>query len=84
MFKRNIAHQVVMLLPGIILALFIAAIAKYIENSLPVHLIGASIIALFIGMIINHFKKPNPMIKRGLTFTSKNKFITSFFILSFD
>jgi len=71
MFKKISLLKVVRLLPGITMALFIAAIAKYIENLLPVHLIGASVIALFIGMIINSFKQPNQMIKAGLTFTSK-------------
>ena len=47
------------LLPGFGLALIIAAAAKFIESLLPIHLIGASVIALFIGMIINHFWKPN-------------------------
>ena len=43
------------LCPGFILALAIAAAAKWIESLLPVHLIGASVIALFIGMILNLF-----------------------------
>lgn len=59
------------LVPGFALALVIAALAKLIEGLLPIHLIGASVIALFIGMIINHFWKPNDMFKGGLQFTSK-------------
>lgn len=59
------------LLPGFALALIIAAVSRFIEGLLPVHLIGASVIALFIGMVINHFFKPNTLIKPGLTFTSK-------------
>ena len=51
--------SVVKLVPGFALALAIAAVAKLIESLLPIHLIGASVIALFIGMIINHFWKPN-------------------------
>ena len=42
-----------MVLPGFALALVIALAARLIEGLLPVHLIGASVIALFIGMIIN-------------------------------
>ena len=38
---------------------------------MPIHLIGASVIALFIGMIINHFWKPNDTFSAGLKFTSK-------------
>lgn len=59
------------LVPGFALAIVIAALAKLIEGLLPIHLIGASVIALFIGMIINHFWKPNEMFKGGLQFTSK-------------
>ena len=59
------------LVPGFALALVIAALARLIEGLLPIHLIGASVIALFIGMIINHFWKPNDTFKGGLQFTSK-------------
>lgn len=59
------------LAPGFGLALVIAALAKVIEMLLPIHLIGASVIALFMGMIINHFMKPKPMLAEGLKFTSK-------------
>lgn len=58
-------------IPGFAFALVIAAVAKIIENMLPIHLIGASVIALFIGMIINHFWKPNETFSLGLKFTSK-------------
>ena len=58
-------------LPGFGLALIIAAVAKWLESLLPIHLIGASVIALFIGMIINNFWKPNKLIAGGLKFTSK-------------
>ncbi|MGN1161352.1 MAG: YeiH family protein [Candidatus Fimenecus sp.] len=59
------------LIPGFAAALIIAAVAKLIESILPIHLIGASVIALFIGMIINHFWKPNDTFSAGLKFTSK-------------
>lgn len=59
------------LLPGFVIALAIAAIAKVIEGLLPVHLIGASVIALFLGMIINNFWKPSELFSKGLSFTSK-------------
>ncbi len=71
MSKKNILSQIVKLAPGIIIALLIAAIAKYIEYLLPIHLIGASVIALFIGMIVNSFVQLNETIKPGLKFTSK-------------
>ena len=59
------------ILPGFASALLIAAIAKWLESLLPVHLIGASVIALFIGMLINQMKKPGKTITIGLKFTSK-------------
>ncbi len=60
--------------PGISLALALAAIAKCLENiesNLGTELIGASVIALFLGMIINHFFKPNAITVSGIKFTSK-------------
>lgn len=59
------------LIPGFALALVIATVAKLIESWLPIHLIGASVIALFIGMIINYFWKPTQPFSGGLKFTSK-------------
>lgn len=58
------------ILPGLLTALLIAAIATFLEGLLPIHLIGASVIALFIGMIINHFWQPK-ILQKGLKFTSK-------------
>lgn len=62
------------LLPGCALALVIAAIAKgleALESNAGLHLIGASVIALFIGMIVNHFYRPNEKTTPGIRFTSK-------------
>ncbi len=56
--------------PGIVAALAIAALSKWLESLLPIHLIGASVIALFIGMLLNYFWHP-AWLKPGLTFTSK-------------
>lgn len=58
-------------IPGIALALFIAAAARFLESLLPIHIIGASVIALFIGMIINGFWQPAGMMAKGIVFTSK-------------
>lgn len=63
--------SILSLLPGFALALCIAAVAKWLESLLPIHLIGASVIALFIGMLINNFWKPNELVRKGLKFTSK-------------
>lgn len=57
--------------PGFLLALLVAFCARFIEAILPIHLIGASVIALFIGMGINQIKKPSKKIQVGLKFTSK-------------
>lgn len=58
------------ILPGFTVAILIAFCAQFIENLLPIHLIGGSVIALFIGMILNHFWKPESL-NPGLKFTSK-------------
>lgn len=58
------------IIPGLLISLAIAFIARLIENLLPIHIIGASVIALFIGMIINHFWKPS-YLNPGIKFTSK-------------
>ena len=57
-------------LPGFLISVAVAAVAKFLESLLPIHVIGASVIALFLGMIINSFFKPD-FIKAGIKFTSK-------------
>ena len=67
-------EKVKKLLPGCALALVIAAVAKLLEmgeNAANLHFIGASVIALFIGMIVNRFYRPNPVTAPGIRFTSK-------------
>ncbi len=62
------------LLPGCALALVIAAVAKLLEmweSAANLHFIGASVIAMFIGMIVNRFYKPNSVTAPGIKFTSK-------------
>lgn len=63
-------------IPGILMALAIAMVARFLEgplleNLLHIHLIGDSVIALFLGMLINYFKTPGPTLAKGLKFTSK-------------
>ena len=58
-------------LPGFLAAVVIAAVAKWLESLLPIHLIGASVIALFIGMGIHALRKPGNRLLPGLKFTSK-------------
>ena len=62
------------MLPGCVIALVIAVVAKFLEQleeSVGLHLIGASVIAMFIGMIVNRFYAPNDKTKPGIKFTSK-------------
>ena len=58
-------------LPGIAVSVVIAAVAVFIENLLPIHLIGGAVIAMFIGMIVNHFVGKNGVLTAGVKFTSK-------------
>ena len=66
----NIIKNTGKIIPGLAISLIIALISKTLESLLPVHIIGASVIALFIGMVINHFWKPE-FLKPGIKFTSK-------------
>lgn len=68
------SKKITTLIPGAALALGIACIAKWLEtleSSAGLHLIGASVIALFIGMAINAFFQPNKTTAPGIKFTSK-------------
>ena len=67
---KKIAKTYLEILPGLVVSLLLAMVAKIIEGLLPIHVIGASVIALFLGMIINSFFRPKWM-KAGLKFTSK-------------
>lgn len=67
----NTAEKYSRCIPGFIVAIAIAACAKYLENLLRIHFIGASVIALFTGMMINSFWQPTPFFSPGLKFTSK-------------
>ncbi len=58
------------IIPGLVAALVIAFGATFIEALLPIHLIGSSIIALFIGIVLNTFRKSD-YLDEGLKFTSK-------------
>ena len=68
------SKKITALIPGAALALGIACIAKWLEtleSSAGLHLIGASVIALFIGMAINAFFQPNKTTAPGIKFTTK-------------
>ena len=59
------------ILPGAAAALAVAVSARLIEFILPVHLIGAPVLALFIGMGINWILPSLTRLEPGLVFTSK-------------
>ncbi len=63
--------KVLKVFPGMILSFLIAALAWFIESILPIHIIGAAVIAMFIGMIFNHFLKSTTIFSSGIKFTSK-------------
>ena len=63
--------KILKLIPGILLSVAIAAVATFIENLLPIHVIGGAVIAMFLGMIINHFVHLPSVFSTGMKFTSK-------------
>lgn len=71
MKTQKSSQPVIGLLPGFCAALWIAVVAKFLENLLPIHLIGASVIALFIGMAFNPWISKHKDFQPGLKFTSK-------------
>jgi len=63
--------KVLKMFPGIVLSVGVAFIACLIESLLPIHIIGSAVIAMFIGMILNHFLRNTKVFSSGLKFTSK-------------
>lgn len=66
--------KLISLLPGVVLALVIAGVAELLESmekAAGLHFIGASVIALFIGMGVNSIWKPSKITAPGIRFTSK-------------
>lgn len=69
------------IMPGFLLAACIAFLAKLIEGLLPIHLMSASVIALFIGMMINSMKIGNNLLEPGIKFASKRVLKLSIILL---
>lgn len=69
--KNSLIMKLAKPIPGFAIAILIAVVARFIEELLPIHLIGASVIALFLGMFLNTLHKPGPLLTTGLKFTSK-------------
>ena len=63
--------KILKLFPGILLAASLAALACWIENLLPIHLIGSAVIAMFLGMALNPLMQKTKLFAAGLKFTSK-------------
>ena len=59
------------ILPGFAVSVSIALAACWLESLLPVHLIGSAVIAMFLGMLVNHFAPGMGPLAPGLKFTSK-------------
>ena len=71
---KKFCKTVLSYIPGAAIAIAIAAVAKLLEGlekKLGFEVIGASVIALFIGMAVNAFHKPNEITAPGIKFTSK-------------
>ncbi len=63
--------KVLKVFPGIILSVGVALLACRLESLLPIHLVGSAVIAMFIGMVLNHFLRNTKVFASGLKFTSK-------------
>ncbi len=63
--------KILKLFPGILLSAGIATLAWWLESLLPIHIIGAAVIAMFLGMLVNHFLGGNTVLASGVKFTSK-------------
>lgn len=63
--------KIVKTFPGLLASVAIAAVACFLESLLPIHVIGSAVIAMFIGMLVNHFLKGDTCLTPGLKFTSK-------------
>ncbi len=57
--------------PGLLLTLIIASISRFLSGLLPIHLIGAGVIALFLGMLLNPWASQREGLYPGITFTGK-------------
>lgn len=68
---KILAMKIAKPIPGVAVSVCIALVAVYIESLMPIHVIGAAVIAMFLGMIVNHFLKKDNILSSGVKFTSK-------------
>jgi uncharacterized integral membrane protein (TIGR00698 family) len=77
-------HTVKALFPGILLSTAVAAAARTISHFFPTAVIGASVIALFLGMSLNHVFASRLPFKQGLVFCSKRILKLAIILLGFS
>ncbi|MDD3058505.1 MAG: YeiH family protein [Sphaerochaeta sp.] len=58
-------------LPGLSLALALAVLATWLAHFIPSGIISASVIALFLGMVLHTIKQPGKQLQQGIGFASK-------------
>lgn len=63
--------KILKLFPGVLLAAVIALFAVWVESLLPIHLVGAAVIAMFVGILLNPLIKGKAIFASGLKVTSK-------------
>jgi uncharacterized integral membrane protein (TIGR00698 family) len=63
--------KITKVIPGLLLCIAIAFLARWLTSLMPIHLIGSSIVALFIGMLLHPLIESRGYFKAGLKFTSK-------------
>ncbi|MBO4980129.1 MAG: putative sulfate exporter family transporter [Clostridia bacterium] len=68
---KKLCIKLVKPIPGVLLSVAIAALATFLESLLPIHVIGAAVIAMFIGMLCHRPIKRVKVFAPGLKFTSK-------------
>ena len=71
---KNIFSKPLKIVLGVALSAIIALLACFLESLLPVHVIGAAVIAMFIGMLLNYLLRKTSILSSlssGIKFTSK-------------
>ena len=56
---------------GVAASVLIAVVACFLEDLMPIHIVGAAVIAMFLGMLINGLLKKRDFLAVGIKFTSK-------------
>lgn len=77
-------HTIKAVFPGILLSAAVAAAARTISHLFPTAVIGASVIALFLGMSLNHVFASRLPFKQGLVFCSKRMLKLAIILLGFS